>query len=600
MVNGMKKSLFILSTLMLLASCANRENLSWQPEPMRFSASAAGTRTVFEKQGSGLAVTWSPDDTIGIWCSATTRGNYPYTAAVDRTDKRSASFNVVSEETMFLYDGTPCNYYAYYPWRGGFSATPVVTFQVPSVQSQTAEGDVSHLAAQTLFRAAPVAVSANSAQADFHFTPALATVRLALKMAPGSIINVPVRRVKLLSGGAPLAASSATLDLSDPASVPVTSTGEQEVSLGFATLPVLDPDHEADVWLTVLPASHAAALTAEVMAIDGSVATVSLPAVNFGAGKLYSRSLEFNVADFVQKEPFDIQATTLTVNAGEAVTFTISGSAAGIGFYSGEKFHDYAYSDHDRIEVSSLKISFKHAIAAGAQNNHPYVKVSSDYNGKMTETDILAATWKDISDHFTFATENLGSDNPITSSLANYEKYFVDSGEYDLSSEFAAADSLYVAMFWHADKYDATLLNTRTVSYVTRFRVGDWEMSPTGLTFVWDADKWDGVSASNTPQWQTPKTSNGVPDYPAFRFMSDFRPTADRDAYAVANEAFKPAKQNYGPDSPETVQSAVEDTPATWSYTYTEPGTYQAVFVASCPTLSGDKTETRIFTITVQ
>ena len=596
MVNGMKKSLFILSTLMLLASCANRENLSWQPEPMRFSASAAGTRTVFEKQGSGLAVTWSADDTIGIWCSATTRGNYPYTAAVDRIDKSSASFNMVSEETMFLYDGTPCNYYAYYPWQGGYTATPVVNFQVPSAQSQTAEGDISHLAAQTLFRAEPVAVSANSAQADFHFTPALATVRLALKMASGSSINVPVRRVKLLSGSAPLSATAATLDLSDPASVPVATSGEQEVSLGFATMPVLDPDHEADAWLTVLPGSHTATLTAEVTAIDGSVATVSLPAVNFGAGKLYSRSLEFNVTDFVQKEPFDVQATALTVNAGEAVTFTFSGTAAGICFYSGEKFHDYAYSDHDRTEA--FKMSFKHAIAAGTQNNHPYIKVSSDYNGKMTEADILAATWKDISNHFTFATENLGSDNPITSSLANYEKYFVDSGEYDLSPEFESADSIYIAMFWHADQYDANLLNTRTVSYITRFRVGEWEMSPSGLTFVWDAGKWDGVSASNVPQWQTPKTSNGVPDYPAFRFMSDFRPTADRDAYAVANKAFK--QTNYGPDRPETVQSATEETPATWSYTYTEPGTYQAVFVASCPTLSGDKTETRIFTITVQ
>ena len=100
--------------------------------------------------------------------------------------------------------------------------------------------------------------------------------------------------------------------------------------------------------------------------------------------------------------------------------------------------------------------------------------------------------------------------------------------------------------------------------------------------------------------WQTPKTSAGVPDYPAFRFMSDFKPTADRDAYAVANEAFKPAKTNHGPDKPFTVQAEGADTPVSWSYTFTEPGTYKAVFVASCPTLTGDKTETRTFNITVQ
>ena len=592
----MKKTLFTLSILMLLASCANRENLSWHPAPMQFTASASGTRTVFEKQGAGLSVAWSADDTIGIWSSAATRGNYPYTAAVDKANPASALFNCTSEETMFLFDGNPCTYYAYCPWQGSYTATPVVNFQVPSVQGQTAEGDVSHLGAQMLFRAEPVDVSANSAQADFHFTPALATVCLALKMAGGSTVNVPVRRIRLLSTGAPLSADAATLDLSNPASVPVATSGEQEVSLAFGTMPVLDPDHDAEAWLTVLPGAHTAALTAEVTAIDGSVATASLPAATFRGGKVYTHSLEFHVEDFVQAEPFDVLATALTVNAGEALTFNIAGTAAGINFYSGEKFHDYGYADVDRIE--SPKVSFKHAIAAGTQNNHPYVKVSSDFNGNMTEADILAATWKDISAHFTFSTENLGTDNPITSSKENYDKYFVDSGEYDLASEYAGVDSLYIAMFWHADEYDATLLNTRTVSFITRFRVGDWEMSPSGLTFVWDADKWSGVSASNVPQWQTPKTSNGVPDYPAFRFMSDFRPTADRDAYAVANKAFK--RVNYGHDKPFPVQKATEDTPVTYSYTFTEPGTYTAVFVASCPTLAGDKTEIRTFTITVQ
>ncbi len=596
----MKKILFTISVLLLAASCGVKEPAAWQTEPMRFTATASGTRTAFSATGGNLTVAWSPDDTIGIWSSASTRGNFPYTAEVSKTDPTAALFSAVSEETMFLFDGSACTYYAYTPWRGGVTSAPTVTFPLPALQTQASEGDVAHLHALQLFRAAPVTVSGSSAQADFQFAPAFSTVHLTLKMAPGSPVNVPVRRVKLVSADAPFAGDAVTLDLTNPASTPVAAAGEKEVTLGFGTLPVLDPDHESDAWITVLPGAHASPVKAEVTAIDGSVATVSLPAVTFAAGRSYTRNLVLEVAGFVQAEPFDVAATALTVNAGEALSFNVSGTAAKIDFYSGEKFHDYDYADKDRVETGSLILSFKHAISAGTQNNHPLVKISENYTGEMTEAAILAATWKDLSDHFTFATENLGTDNPITSSKANYDKYFVDSGEYDLAPEFATADSLYVAMFWHADKHDATLGNTRTVSYVTRFRVGDWEMSPAGLTFVWDSDKWSGVSSSNVPMWQTPKTSAGVPDYPAFRFMSDFKPTADRDAYAVANEAFKPAKTNHGPDKPFTVQAEGADTPVSWSYTFTEPGTYKAVFVASCPTLTGDKTETRTFNITVQ
>ena len=594
----MKRVLFALTVLFLTASCAEKGPQVWDQEPVRFTATASGTRTLFSLSGEdALTVVWAPDDTIGIWCSGATRGNFPYVAEVSKIDASSALFNAVSEETMFLFDGSPCSYYAYYPWREGISAEPIVRFPVPPAQNQSAEGDVAHLAAMQLFRAEPVSVSAEGSQAEFHFTPAFATVRLDLRMKDGSSVSVPVRRIRLRSDDNPLSAERMTLDLSDPASLPVTDAGEREVSLGFGTLPVLDPDHAAAAFLTVLPGTHASDITAEVTAIDGSVASATLPAVTFSAGKLYSRSLSFDVEDFVQADPFDVQATSLTATAGEPLLFTISGSASGIGFFSGEKFHDYDYAEKDRIEVLPLMVSFKHALAAGKQNNHPLVKISSDYTGEMTETAILAATWTDISEHFTFATENLGSSNPITTNLETYNQYFVDSGEYDLAPHFASADSLYIAMFWHVDQYDSGLDNTRTVSYVTRFRVGDWEMSPAGLTFVWDAVKWSGVSASNVPQWQTPK--NDVPNYPAFRFMSDFKPTADRDAYAVANQAFK-SKKNYGPDQPVVVQDPAEETPVSYSYTFEEPGTYKVVFVASCPTLTGDKTEIRTFTVTVQ
>ena len=595
----MKKLLLLLSVVLLAASCA-KENNTWNSVPVQFSSFAIGTRTVFSASGSAVSVTWAQNDTIGVWCSNSNRGNYPYTADVVRTDATKAQFVGVSEDKMFLYDGKACTYYAYYPYNPANGDSPLMAISLPSAQVQAAAGDAAHLAAQP-FKAEPVSVSGENSQVDFSFTPAVSTVHLALKMNDGTTIPVPVRKLRILAADGLLASAKASLDLAAANAAPAATEGEPEVTLTFSTMPSLVPDAKADAYLSVLPGAHAQQLSAEITAIDGSVATVALPAVSFLPGKCYSRELSLALDDFVQAVPFDITpAGSLTVNAGEAISFNIQGAAESIGFYSGEKYHDYVYADADRIESEPLMLSFKHAIAAGTQNNHPYVKVSSDYNGKMTEADILAATWKDISEHFTFATENLGADNPITSSLANYNKYFVNSGEYDLNNEFGPGDSLYVAFFWHADKYDATLVNTRTVSYLTRFCVGDWEMSPATLTLVWDPDKWIGVATGNLPQWQTPKTANGVPDYPAFRFMADFKPAEDRDAYAVANNAFKYSETNFGHDTPFSVQSGTEETPASYSYTFAEPGTYTVVFVASCPTLSGPKTETRSFNITVQ
>jgi len=595
----MKKIAVSFVFFALLAACTPVREQRWDRRVMTFSAEALQTRTVFSAVGEGgsINVSWSQGDTIGIWCSTSGRGNYPYMASPQKEDASRAVFDAVNEGMMFLYSGTPSTYYAYYPYNEGNDNTPVMTFRVPQSQVQAAAGDPSFLGGVQPFRSAPVNVSGSDAQASFAFTPVLSTVHLALKMDEGETIAIPVRRVKLVSKTAALSSCVVTLDLTKEDSSPVAVDGNNEVTLGFTTLPVLDKEAASDIWLAVLPGKHENGLICEVTAVDGSVATKSLPAVTFSGGNSYSCPLSFSVSDFVNLNPFDIIPSSLTAQAGVPVSFAFQGSAASVDFWSGEKFHDYEYKERERVEVSPLNVSFKHAISAGTQNNHPLLKLSHDFNGTMTEENILAATWEDISGNFTFATENLGTDNPITTNIATYEKYFVDSGEYDISSYLASGGAAYLAFFWHADKYDADIQNTRTVSYITRFCVGDWEMSAGTLSLVWDNDKWSGVSASNTPAWQTPK--NTVPNYPAFRFMSEFRPASERDAYAVANEPFVADVNQWGYDTPLAVQGETEPTPAIWRYTFETPGVYEVVFEASCPTLSGDNTEIRKFTITV-
>lgn len=593
----MKKIFYSISVLLIAVSCSVQERDEWIQEPVRFSASGISTRTAFSADGDKLNVVWAKDDTIGIWSSSSNRGNYPYTAAVNRNDATSAQFSMVSEDMMFLYDGSACTYYAYYPWRSGVSATPVVHTSLPSSQVQARAGDASHLVPLNLFRAAPVSVSGSSAQADFSFRPAYSILHFALGLDPAETINVPIRRIKLSSEGAPLAAESISLDLSDDASLPVVTGPSGEVSLSFGTMPELSVAAASDAWLTVLPGAHAAPLVAEITAIDGSVASVNLPAASFAPGKSYSRNVALKVSDFAQAVPFDITAPSLTVNAGEAITFNIQGTASGIGFWSGETYHDYQYSDKDRVEFSNVYMSLRQALLSGGQGDCLDIKLSTDYDGTLTETAILESTWIDMTDDFNLDTSISGSGNPNSGS--NYSK-FKKSAEVAVS-DYAGGKPFRIVLFWHA----LPDMGGRTVSWITGIKVwNDKEVlmnqeNSKGTNPVLIEGASYGNDSSHCGWYDI--TANGAETTNCFRFFSTFTltGTAQRHAYAVIDDEFQAESLNKGHDTPFTVQAPSADTPSSWSYTFEQPGTYTVVFEASCPTLSGPHTETRTFNITV-
>ena len=603
----MNKTVSALWTLILLAAvaCSRQEESSWTSSVVGFSAEVLSTRTAFSPAGDGrIAAVWSPGDTIGIWCSNSPRGNYPYEAEIERSDVSKASFGAVSEDRMFLYDGKPATYYAYYPYRPSNGDTPIIKFQLPSVQSQSASGDLSGLPALQPFRAAPVQVSGNDAQVNFAFTPVLSTVHLALRMNDGESVNVPVRMLKLLSDASPLSSQEVSLDLTASDSVPAATGGSDEVTLTFSTLPVLVSGSDSDAYLTVLPGSHSGGLSCEITAIDGSVATVTLPAVNFGSGNSYSRSVSLALSDFVQADPFDITASSLTVKAGEPVTFSMNGSAAKIDFWSGEKFHDYEYSQKDRFEYGDIYMSFLQALLSGGQGDCLKVKISTDYDGTLDEDSILAATWTDITGEFNLDTSISGSGNPTAAS--NYGK-FKKSADVAVS-DFAGGKSFRLALFWSA----LPDLGGRTVSWITGLKVWDADgvlMNQEDNAFVsgkaiteYNPVLIEGDSYGSDTNHCSWYAINGCATSVCFRFFSTFTltGTAERHAYAVIDNNFTPKQTNLGHDAPVQVQSESDPTPASWNYTFKEPGTYKAVFEASCPTLSGDKTELREFTITVQ
>ena len=244
-----------------------------------------------------------------------------------------------------------------------------------------------------------------------------------------------------------------------------------------------------------------------------------------------------------------------------------------------------------------------HATGAGYQVDAVTVRVSEDFSGEMTESAVKAATWTDISDRFTFST-TAGpnhADNPFTKSLAVYNSYFVNSGKQDITDCYGPSGKMYLAFFYHIDAYDAALDNSRTMHYLTRIEVpGQYSLSPDNTTIIQGSNYNAAEDKANVPAWQTPKTDLGIPDYPGFRFAAAFKPSSDRDAWAIANNPLVKRETNYGHDSPIVVKESSQDMPAAFAHVFEEPGTYEVVFVARRPRLDGStQTVTKNFIITV-
>ncbi len=98
---------------------------------------------------------------------------------------------------------------------------------------------------------------------------------------------------------------------------------------------------------------------------------------------------------------FDVTVEKLTWNAGEEITFSISGNAQEIRFWSGEEGQRYAYRSGKDSEIKKLTLEFSNNISkmGGGENRSCERKlfVSNNFSGDMTTEAIRAADWSEIS-----------------------------------------------------------------------------------------------------------------------------------------------------------------------------------------------------------
>ena len=297
--------------------------------------------------------------------------------------------------------------------------------------------------------------------------------------------------------------------------------------------------------------------------------------------------------DSVDMPSFEVTLPGSVFKVGEPVAFSLSGNPDIISFYSGEAGNAYEYKDKDRITPAEMTLSFT-TLASSGTAGYPNpamapISYSTDFDGDYTEEGVRRATWTDISDNFKFPTD-VGQSIP--------------SGTMFIDDLFPAdGRPLYFRFHYQVDKFDQSAAggkgNGRTQVNIQNFLING--MTASGSTPVYDVLT-SGWQCVLTPSYDDCPTAN-LPSMPGtsprILLRSDFRPTQDRECWAVSGPLYRAEDVNTGPDMGVGIKTVSDPGVMRYEHTYTTPGTYTVTFVGANSNVYGRKEVVRQLTLTV-
>jgi hypothetical protein len=254
-----------------------------------------------------------------------------------------------------------------------------------------------------------------------------------------------------------------------------------------------------------------------------------------------------------------------TYKAGQPVLFNFEGSPQIISFFSGELYRQYEFREGRTIGISNPSMVFTSAVTGGAQANQLRILASTDFNGvyndtlKAPLTDILAATWTDITSRFT-----LGS-----------TATFASSGTKNIADLVVDGKPLYIAF-----KYNT---QPQTANGAAR----TWMVQTFGLTAAsanGNVSLTDQVGAGFRVIDGNPDTAPTRSSVSATRVTllgNTFTPDNDpaTEVWAISR-AFDMGSINYGPDRPVGLKGLANPKMKSYAYTFANEGTYKVYFIA--------------------
>ncbi|MCM1066240.1 MAG: DUF5017 domain-containing protein [Muribaculaceae bacterium] len=238
--------------------------------------------------------------------------------------------------------------------------------------------------------------------------------------------------------------------------------------------------------------------------------------------------------------------------AGEPVTFRLGGDPDNIVFYSGERGHEYELRDREYAD-NALRLDFvSYTDYSKTVVPNLQVLISSDFSGIYDAENLAAATWTDVTDLFEL---------PAAVSVNT------PSGSVDLTSYVPEGNDVicYIAFRYH--DIDGVGVRNRWVLRSLNLK----KVSPEGAVSTFADIKtagWQNVVVSGELSWTLPGSQ---------MLIAGNANTSDKDVWAVsAGFKLREAEASTG-----VVLKNLSTELDEFSYTYTEPGVYDAVFASS-------------------
>jgi hypothetical protein len=275
---------------------------------------------------------------------------------------------------------------------------------------------------------------------------------------------------------------------------------------------------------------------------------------------------------------------TVRCSVGEVITFTPTGNADYVSFWSGETLKNY-YSVKETT-VTNASISFVSGLYKDASvTSTKYelkVLLSTDYtaphtNVRTAKAAVAAATWRDITDQFASNVTNSTSVGVPSGSfdVAEYvKKPFYIAFKYK-NDTIAKGPTVYVKSFAVADSTLETGLKTNLIAPVTTLVTGIGNTSWYSLLVTGTSAQWKSTSG----MIQVTGTSNEINEtWLISPIINLNRGTADMGV-------------------------AIKDItilPRPYTYSYSTKGVYKAVFVYTNSYLGVSQQTTQTFIIQVK
>ncbi|MGJ1196065.1 DUF5017 domain-containing protein [Sphingobacterium spiritivorum] len=288
--------------------------------------------------------------------------------------------------------------------------------------------------------------------------------------------------------------------------------------------------------------------------------------------------------DIPQKVSFEANPDHMEIGLQDSVTFTYTGYADLISFYSGEKGREYQYRDRTEMEGLSMELSIASRVLYGSQEKNVKLMYSTAFSGNYSAAGIKEEEWTDISDKFTWSTAAVPNGIAATTTA---------SGPADLSSLLVPGKPIYFAYryesqaatsaatggrSWRLPVFDlATKTPEGTRAVLATVRTAGWKIVPV-LTGVNKASYWT-ISSSDPYLFFTPNS------------------TLEPHIHWVITAPFAPTSVK--PDKPLVQKAMIDPMPQRLTYRFTAPGTYKVTFVAQNVNYKGEETSVKQFDIKV-